>query len=290
MPLATLTLATPLTQVALKGTNVTAYSVGGMDVAGRVLVDQEPGSSILQFEYTDPSLCQVGGLGEGDVKVTGCLAADGVISSESGDYQYTYNPLEDNKNGRTLATISQMSGPALCIDGICIESFRDYYGTIIFAKSVSPERTSYYLPPRKGLESFADEWVNAAFEQRQANFENGVVDFSQVGFTGRAGAIAKGTVVLSTFVEIIRLLAKSVASCRDRNMDDSLLFLEAAKCMYTGSLVGQSEDYSGGELMFTLADKMCVSFKVGDGLCFTLSIQKWTDFSLSLADLRSEWG
>ena len=134
MPLATLTLVTPLTQVALKGANFTAYSVDGMYVAGRVLVDQEPGSSILQFEYTDPSLCQVGGLGEGDVKVTGCLAADGVISSESGDYQYTYNPLKDNKNGRTLATISQMSGPVLCIDGICVESFRDYYGTIIFAK------------------------------------------------------------------------------------------------------------------------------------------------------------
>lgn len=127
------------------------------------------------------------------------------------------------------------------------------------------------ISPRKGLEFFANEWINAAFEQRQTNFENGVVDFSQIGFDGRAKAISKGTVVLSTFVEINRLLTKSVESCRDLNMDDALHFLRAAKCMYTGSLVGHSEDYiSGGELLFTLADKMCVSFRVGDGLRSTL--------------------
>lgn len=239
MPLAELTLATPLTQVALKGANVTGYSDGGLYVAGRVHIDREAGSASLQFEYTDPLLCQVGGLGEGDVRVSGCLAADGVVSLEFGDYQYAYNPLEGNENGRTLATISQMSGPDSCVYGSCAELYTDYYG----------------------LEFFANEWINAAFEQRQVNFENGVVDFSRIGFDGRAKAISKGTVVLSTFIEINRLLAKSVESCRDLSMDDALHYLRAAKCMYTGSLVGHSEDYSGGELLFTLADKMCVSFR-----------------------------
>lgn len=141
---------------------------------------------------------------------------------------------------------------------------------------------SFISPPREGLESFANEWMNAAFEQRQTNFMNGNVDFGRIGFAGRANAISKGTVVLSTFVEINRLLTKSVESCRDRNMDDALHYLKAAKCMYTGSLVGHSEDYSGGELMFTLADKMCVSFKVGACLRFTLQPGiDWTHFTLA---------
>lgn len=129
MPLAELTLATPLTQVALKGANVTGYSEDGLYVAGRVHIDRDAGSASLQFEYTDPLLCQVGGLGEGDVRVSGCLAADGVVSLEFGDYQYAYNPLEGNKNGRTLATISQMSGPDSCVYGSCAELYTDYYGT-----------------------------------------------------------------------------------------------------------------------------------------------------------------
>jgi hypothetical protein len=173
--IATLTLSTALKQSVKADTHVTGLSLDSTnEVAGRIYEDYSSGATIIKVQYHVIDVqskyvnCQVGAHPEPNT--VGCFAPSGSISIEgAGSHSYTYAPLVDNNNGRTLQGFSLQAQEKMYECANCpyvtYEKFYQYYG----------------------VHDYANQWILAAFDGKETPFALGNMDFSASTFDGKAG-------------------------------------------------------------------------------------------------------
>jgi hypothetical protein len=103
---ASIKLATPLTLDVAKSDSITGSTDDGTQVSLKAYEDYPTGTSNINVLYETTDMqdsyvnCQVGGLVETNLE--GCIAADGTVTIGGTDYEYTYDPVTDNNNDRTM--------------------------------------------------------------------------------------------------------------------------------------------------------------------------------------------
>ena len=174
-------LATPLKTKIAKGAPLIGKNSAGAQVRGTALSDVDVGGASIQFVYAygaqqaTYSTCQVGALGDNGIAtvMSGCLAVNGTIEAESiGSLgSYTYNPMTENDNARTLQGFSTGAQEKMYECDNCpyvdYKKFVDYYGDF----------------------DYANKFVLAALSGGSTNFKNGLgnADFSKYTMVGRTG-------------------------------------------------------------------------------------------------------
>lgn len=192
----------------------------------------------------------------------GCLATVGTIQLEgikSKPLPYTYDPISDNQNGRTLAGFSLKAEELMAKCENCpyrdYQKFLDYYGKV----------------------DYGHEFITAAFERRPTTFDNGNVDFGTYSLAALEKIIPMATRDLNMWMYIAREFEDALDDCNkgcasDQCNAEKVNSWDEGIAFYTGSLEGR--DGSGeGVLLYALADELCVEFKTcgeaGDALVGT---------------------
>ncbi|CAJ1948871.1 unnamed protein product [Cylindrotheca closterium] len=252
---AEITLATPLLSDVQKGTPMAGITADGTETVGNAYDLYVAGTTEIRMQYQtsdDQSNyvhCAVGSLPPIAQTKDGCLIGAGIIGIDGTGYSYQYDPINQNKNGRTIAGFSTSAGEKmrLSCDG-CPYTDHDYF-------------FQYY-----GMDDYGHQWVTAAFNGQETQFENGNADFSLYGMDGKVEAIKKGTVYLNIFMYVIREFEDALDDCEkgcatvDCNNDPVNAWDEGV-CFYTGSIEAQDGLTSEGNLLHQLADKRCADFK-----------------------------
>jgi len=239
-----------------KGTKFLGKNDAGEEVAGSSYEDYETGTEVIRVYYETSEFCQVGGLPEVEVNLEGCFASNNVI--EIGEtvideneifigtsyvpYDYSYEPISDNRNGRTLAGFSASALDTMFTScaGCPHYDYYDYYGIV----------------------SYANDFINSAFEGTATNFNNGNEDFSRFGFVGRGEFIKKATVLMNVFMYVIRQLVNASVFCERAILEAAIDSWDEGACFYVGSLNNANmEGALDGKLLYELADKRCANFK-----------------------------
>jgi len=260
-----ITLGGPLTHAVPKSTRIVGVSDNGSQLVGKAYEYAPFGSTAIKIQYqtsdtqSDNGACAVGGLPKEQQNTAGCLTASGSISIETHSYgsvafeanyyDYTYDPVTDNNNGRTIADFSKMASEEmrLSCDGCPYTDHKYFY--------------DYY-----GVDDYGDRWVTAAFTGGKTQFSRGNADFGLYGFSGKSDAIKKGTVYFNIFHYVIRELESALDNCERGCTDDScnrdaIHAWGEGVCFYTGSIEGETGATSSGLLLHQLADKRCVNFR-----------------------------
>lgn len=228
----------------ISGKPIVLYAYSDYDV-GETSIRLRYATSDVQEEY---SFCQVGA--NTNPVVHGCLAQNGTVQLDgikSKPLSYTYDPMTDNKNGRTLAGFSTGAEKKMAKCEACPYVDYDKYLT-------------YY-----GQFDYGNHYVSAAFEQRQTNFTNGNVDFSTYSVPALSRTIEIATQNMNVWMYVIREFEDALDDCNggcasDECNSDKVNAWDEGIAFYAGSLEG--EDGSGqGVLTYALADELCVDFK-----------------------------
>jgi len=119
-----------------------------------------------------------------------------------------------------------------------------------------------------GTTDYGNHWWHSAMYNKTTPFtkNRGMAYFEHFKFkTALAEAMAKGSVVLNVWMQIVRQLETAISYCNkectvDNCNDDPVYELDQAVAYYVGSREG--EDGSGdGKFMYDLADRMASNFK-----------------------------
>jgi hypothetical protein len=172
---AQITLTPALSADLPAGTSIMGKNAEGIEVAGKAYEAYTSGNQVIKVQYKTSDIqtsyveCQVGALVTG-VNTAGCFEETGIMGIDGVEYGYVYDPLTDNNNGRTIAGFSTSAKEKMLTDcpGCPYTDFSYFY--------------DYY-----GVDNYADEWVMAALNGDSTGFSRGNADFSQYGFSGRAG-------------------------------------------------------------------------------------------------------
>jgi len=254
---AVISLDSNLSSAIKKGTKVMGQNEDGKAVGGTVYKNAPTGQNKISVRYNTSEdqetyvMCRVGALtsSSNGRKTSGCLKSDGNVSIEDKNYAYTYDPLKDNKNGRTLQGFSTAVEEKMldCQPGCPMadpEMFAKYYG--------QPD--------------YGDRWIKAAFTGGKTDYSNGDADFKDWGYTGRNEVIKKGSVYLNVFMYVIREFEDAVIDCKtdcdkDTNCNDGPVYAwDEGVAFYSGSMEG-TDGKSSGVFLHQLADKRCKNFK-----------------------------
>lgn len=228
----------------ISGKPIVLYAYSDYD-AGETVIKLRYATSDVQEEY---SFCQVGANTE--PVIHGCLTAFGTVKLDginSKPLAYSYDPLKDNKNGRTLAGFSTGAEEKMAKCEAC--PYVDY------AKYLS-----YY-----GEYDYGHQFISAAFEQRETTMNNGNVDFSAYSEPALRKAIEVATQNMNVWMYVIREFEDALDDCNkgcasDQCNADKVNAWDEGIAFYAGSLEG--DDGSGqGVLTYALADELCVDFK-----------------------------
>lgn len=168
---------------------------------------------------------------------------------------YTYNPSKDNQNRLSLQKLSTKAKQKMHECEHCpfdmYTRYVDYYGNY----------------------SYADAWVQSAFEGSKTDFDRGDANFKHYDYTGRAEVIKVGTVLLHIWMSVQSELDDAIASCQEACDHDNTCNDEAihswdlAVGWYTGSLEGSNFLGSGsGRFLHKVADKRCSAFNTCDSI------------------------
>jgi len=252
---AVVTLNAPLAVDVSKGTPIIGVSADGTVVQGKAYEDNAAGATeiLIQYKTTDSQKnyvgCQVGANPEPNIE--GCFAPSGSMTVEldggAATVTYTYTPLENNINKRSLAGFSTGAQKKMYECATCpyatYEKYYDYYGEYDYANQI----------------------VLAAFEGSKTNFKNFNNDFGLYGFDGREQVIKKATAYMNAHMYVIRELEDALDDCKeactiDDCNDDPVHAWDEAVAFYTGSLEG-TDGSGSGKLSYALADKRCGNFK-----------------------------
>ncbi|KAG7343103.1 low iron-inducible periplasmic protein [Nitzschia inconspicua] len=245
-------LASPLTSSVAEGDQITGLNADGAEVVGTAYASYSTGADVIEIQYRTLDLqssyvgCQVGA--NPNPNTVGCFAPTGTLSiNGEGSVSYTYNPLTDNGNKRTIQGFSTAAKEKMHDCPNCpystYKKFYDYYGAF----------------------DYANQWVLAAFDGSRTSFSNGNADFGIYGFEGKGEAIKKGTAFMNIWMYVIREMEDALDDCQEgcsieNCNDDPVHAWDEAVAFYTGSLEGK--DGSGsGVLLHALADKRCENFK-----------------------------
>ncbi|KAL3924319.1 MAG: hypothetical protein SGILL_001118 [Bacillariaceae sp.] len=249
---ATVTLNSGLINAVTKGSSVTGTTASGQQVLGKSSSDYPVGATSIDIQYNTIDIqsayvgCQVGA--SPTPNTDGCFAPSGNLNIEGeGSFTYTYDPLTDNNNGRTIQGFSTQAKAKMHDCPNCpyvgYEKFYQYYGVF----------------------DYANQWVQAAFSGEPTNFANGNADFRQYEFTGRTEAIKKGTAYMNIWMYVIREMEDALDDCKEECdiencNDDPVHAWDEAVAFYSGSLEGK-DGSADGVLLHQLADKRCANFK-----------------------------
>jgi hypothetical protein len=155
-----------------KGTSVSGKDASGNQVLGKTFEDYASGATeiLIQYQTTDSQKnyvnCQVGA--SLTPNTVGCFAASGSVAIDGvGDSMYTYNPLKDNINKRSIQGFSTAAQKKMAECENCpykmFDKFYNYYGQYDYANQI----------------------VLAAMSGQKTNFDNFNMDMGLYGFDGR---------------------------------------------------------------------------------------------------------
>jgi len=257
---ALITVTEGLNSDIAKGAVIIGMNMNGEEVRGTAYDDYAKGETVLKMTYNTSEdqatwvRCRVGGLQKVDQVTAGCLKGMAKIKIDGVDYNFDYDYLTDNNNGRTLQKFSTSVDAKMisCNPGCPFadaQMFVDYYG--------KPD--------------YADDWVLSAFDNKATGFTLGNADFSQLTLVGREEAIKKGTAYMNVFMYVIREFEDAVVDCRtecdlDVCNDAPVHAWDEGVAFYTGSEEGEIGDNKGtaGYFLHQLADKRCANFNTCD--------------------------
>lgn len=244
-------LSAPLGTALSKGTPISGVAADGSAVIGKAYEDNAAGaiSLLVQYKTSDSQSnyveCQVGA--NPNPNTSGCFAATGTLSINGANVGYSYDPLIDNVNKRTIAgfSTSAQSKMAQC-ENCPYPTYKKYY--------------EYY-----GAYDYANQIVLAAFEGSPTTFNNFNNDFGIYGFAGREQIIKKATAYMNIYMYVIREMEDALDDCQEACTiencnDDPVHAWDEGVAFYTGSLEG-TDGSKSGNLLYALADKRCFNFK-----------------------------
>lgn len=247
---ATVKLAQTTGKIA-KGTAFVGTSLEGKPVRLTAYKDALAGSEEVKLQY-DASFgearCQVGS--STDPVLSGCLLALGTIQLDgiaSTPLEYSYDPMKDNVNGRTLAGFSlgaeSKMGKCQACPYVDYQKFLDYYDAF----------------------DYGDQWVTAAFEGKGTNFKLGNVDFETFSETARNEAAIVASAFLNVWMYVVREFEDALDDCAkgcatDQCNANKVNAWDEGVAFYVGSLEG-SDGSGEGVLQYALADDLCQEFK-----------------------------
>lgn len=247
-------LSQALGQTISKGTTISGVDANGNEAVGKAYADAVSGSSVLQIQYRTSDIqesyvnCQVGGLSSAGLEnVEGCFASNGTLTVENGPtLNYSYDVIEGNKNGRTIAGFStsaedKMYNGCKGCPYVEYEKYYDYYGVF----------------------DYANEWVLAALEGRRTNLNQGNNNFSQQTFVGRGEGAKKGTAYMSVWMYVLREFYDAIDDCKSGCVtcnDDPVHAWDEGVAFYAGSKE-VPDGSASGHLLHELADKRCANFR-----------------------------
>jgi hypothetical protein len=229
-----------------KGTEVYGLTPSGGEVYGKLMEDVSWNSSsvdvqiLVQYHTSDIQehyvSCQVGGLFTfSDANRDGCfndtgavsfIAPDAYKSTDDNAFPYYYSIRQDNKNGRTLQSLSLDAETSMRkSSGECVSTcplmaefqlFKDYYGT----------------------PHYADKWVTSAFYKQATNYPTGNdADFSTIKYkSSLAEGISKATAYMTVFMSVIREIEDALDDCENNCPetecnDDPVNSIDAGTCI-----------------------------------------------------------
>lgn len=243
----------PLSEPVERGTLIMGFTSNGNQVAAQALEDTPSGAESLsvQYQISDSQKnyvwCRVGA---SVTPVTrGCLAANGTLTiDERIEIGYTYDPLVNNVNKRTIQGLSLTAKKTMWQ---CETSCPfDYYKAFV----------EYY-----GYFDYGNQIVMAAFDGRETEFNNFNSDFGIYGYGGREQIIKKATTYLIIWMTVVSAMENALEDCTskctlDNCNEDQALSWDQAVAFYTGMLEGDNGS-GNGKLLYALADKRCANFK-----------------------------
>jgi hypothetical protein len=212
---------------------------------------------VLLVEYeasTDQATyCHVGGLALTNAReVQGCFANQGtikILDFQDGapvyEYTYTYDPVEDTYNGRTMQGLSTQLDMTFG-HSKHFEKFEIYYGTT----------------------DYADAWIEAALNGTATDFSLGNANFTTFDALLRKDVMVTAPKVLNLWMYVVRMMEFATVRCDlpcgqqsgDRCDDFPVRAWDQSVAFYTGSLEG-IDGQGKGIFLYDLADSMCQTFK-----------------------------
>lgn len=194
---------TPFTGTSIRGEQITLLSYKYY----------EAGTTQIRMRYLG-SDCYVGGAPE--PQLDGCLTAFGTIAlagiSNAPSLPYTYEPLVDNKNGRTLRGFSTAAqakmGECENCPYVDYRKYTDYYGSF----------------------DYGDEWVTAALEQRVTKFKQHNTDFSQFSSKAAGQAAVVGALNLNLWMYVVREFEDALDDCNKGCANEQCNTDKVTKC------------------------------------------------------------
>jgi hypothetical protein len=170
-PYAILTLLKPLELDLKDGWNVAGETPKGSTVTGTILGEYPAGATQIAVIYNGSTQdCSVGASSYPEVQ--GCLKPAGSVFLQDVRDEalpYTYNPVEDNQNRMSLQKLSTHAKQKMYACDDCpfplYSQFVNYYGSF----------------------SYADHWIQTAFDGSNTALDNGNGNFEFYGYEARKG-------------------------------------------------------------------------------------------------------
>lgn len=218
------------------GTPIVGVTASGSTIMGMANIQKNAGTTSLEMRYPSDSSCNVGG--NPSPITTGCLSPSGsiTINIERRSHEYSYDPLQSNKNGLALVGLDKLRSPSSTFN-----KFLAYYG----------------------FDEYDNEWMYSAFEGRNTlRFDNGAMDFQSLGLEGRGAAIKTGVVVLNVWMFVVNSLEDAVSQC-----GTDLLPVDRwdqAVAAYSGSQAISTDAGDLGYFFYTMAETECRGFGTCD--------------------------
>jgi hypothetical protein len=130
---ARITLSTPLASSVAEGDQITGLTSDGTDVVGKAYSSYSTGADVIEIQYKTLDIqevyvgCQVGA--NPNPNTVGCFAPNGTLSiNGEGSVSYSYNPLIDNFNGRTIQGFSTQAEEKMYLCPNCpYKTYKKFY-------------------------------------------------------------------------------------------------------------------------------------------------------------------
>jgi len=256
-PYAKITLKVLPSSPVPRFTKITGRNSSGRTVNGKSYLTDQNNVLDIRYESKDglegayPG-CNVGALTPiKKERVYGCFESAGVlqatIDGKDESFDYTYDVLADNKNGRTIKGFSTL------VEKDMLKCVGCPYPDAKYA-------VDYYNTP-----SYGNEWIEAAFEKRSTSLERGNADFANYGYVGRAEAIKVGIVAMNVLIYALREFEDAIRDCEAGERDAGLQNWDEGVALYVGSLEeGGIAGSLDGKFLHQMADRYCSIFKTCD--------------------------
>uniref|UniRef100_A0A7S4JUU1 Uncharacterized protein n=1 Tax=Odontella aurita TaxID=265563 RepID=A0A7S4JUU1_9STRA len=248
MSIARIVLYEPLPANIPKGSPVEGTDASGGAALGTMYYDAPLGSTELSVLYTPSDIqaqhlsCRVGGLPSQSQMLDGCFAPTGSVTVEGyGTFQYVYNTVVDNTNGRTIQGLSTSAQQKMYHCSACpypeYQKFYEYYGAF----------------------DYANEIVLAALAGNSTSFSRGNLAMASYSRISRSEVAKKAMSSMHVFMYVIRQMEHAISGCREDD-PDAVHAWDEAVAYYAGSLEG-SDGSGTGVFPYSLADKRCANFQ-----------------------------